>query len=559
MKPTMEILEKINQNSNNNKEEIFTKLYRYLLRPDIYFVAYQNLYANKGAATRGVNDDTADGFSEEKVNKIIKNLAGGSYQPNPTRRAYITKANGKLRPLGLPTFTDKLVQEVLRMILEAIYEPVFLKYSHGFRPKRSCHTALQEIKYSFKGTRWFIEGDIKGCFDNIDHSVLIGIINTKIKDARFIQLIYKFLKAGYLEGWRYANTYSGTPQGGIISPILANIYLHELDKFMDKLKADFDKPIPNKSLNPEYNVARRKVEIIRLKLNRDNAINREELVSELKEARTTMLKLPARLQADKIIKYIRYADDFIIGIKGSKEDCEHIKAKLKTFIGDTLKMELSEDKTLITHSNEYARFLSYDIRVRRNSKIKKDCNGITRRPLSNSVEMNVPLKDKIEKFLFNNKAVIVKNGALFPKERTGLIRLTDLEIIMTYNAELRGICNYYNLASNFGSLSYFSYLMEYSCLKTLAAKYKSSISKIMRKFKDGRGGWSIPYETKKGKKRMNFAKFRDCLTKLYPSDSKPLVKNWHIRSSGSFEKRLKECPCQLCGTENAEHYEIHHV
>ena len=216
MQPTIAVLERINQNSKSNKDEVFTRVYRYLQRPDIYFLAYKNLYANNGAATPGVDNDTADGFSEEKVTLIIKSLTDGTYNPKPVRRTYIKKQqSNKMRPLGLPTFTDKLIQEVIRMILEAIYEPVFCDTSHGFRPDRSCHSALGTITKGFNGVRWFIEGDIKGCFDNINHNVLAGLIEKKIKDARFIQLIRKFLNAGYMENWRYNETYSGTPQGGL--------------------------------------------------------------------------------------------------------------------------------------------------------------------------------------------------------------------------------------------------------------------------------------------------------------------------------------------------------
>ena len=194
----MAILERISKNSSKNKEEVFTKLYRYLLRPDLYYEAYRNLYANSGAATKGVNNDTADGFGEEKIAKIIQSLSDETYQPMPVRRTYIEKSNGKKRPLGIPTFTDKLVQEALRMVLQAVYEPVFLNCSHGFRPNRSCHTALAELKKEFTGARWFVEGDIKGCFDNINHEVLVGLINQKIKDARLIKLIHKFMKDGYV-------------------------------------------------------------------------------------------------------------------------------------------------------------------------------------------------------------------------------------------------------------------------------------------------------------------------------------------------------------------------
>ena len=241
MQPTIEILDRIRKNSRDNKEGIFTRLYRYLLRPNLYYLAYKNLYANKGAGTKGVNDDTADGFSKEKVDRIIQSLVDGTYTPNPVRRKYIQKKQNstKKRPLGIPTFTDKLVQEVLRMILESVYEPIFSNNSHGFRPNRSCHTALKSLKREFSGVSWFIEGDIKGCFDNIDHQVLANVINAKIKDARLIQLIWKFLKAGYMEDWQYHATYSGCPQGGIVSPILANIYLNELDKFVNHRCTNF--------------------------------------------------------------------------------------------------------------------------------------------------------------------------------------------------------------------------------------------------------------------------------------------------------------------------------
>ena len=372
MKPTMEILEQINTNSSRNKNEIFTRLYRYLLRPDIYYVAYKNLYANDGAATKGIDNDTADGFSEQYVMNIIEKLKAETYNPLPVRRTYIEKKGSeKLRPLGIPSFTDKLVQEALRMILEAVYEPIFLDTSHGFRPNRSCHTALKSIKKGFNGVRWFVEGDIKGCFDNIDHSTLIAVINTKIKDAKLIKLIYKFLKAGYMENWKYHNTYSGTPQGGIISPIFANIYLHELDKFIEQIKSNFDKA-PQMVFTSEYNSLAWRRKVIKDKINEVTEDERVALINEYKELGKQLRKTPSKSQTDKKLKYIRYADDFIIGINGSKEDCELIKKQLSDFIKNTLKMELSDEKTLITHSNNYARFLSYDIRVRRDGKVKRD-------------------------------------------------------------------------------------------------------------------------------------------------------------------------------------------
>ena len=562
MQPTTEILARIRGNSLANKDEVFTRLYRYLLRPDIYFVAYQNLYANDGAATKGVNDDTADGFSEAKVAKIIRKLADESYQPTPVRRSHIAKKNNpkKKRRLGIPTFTDKLVSEVLRMILEAVYEPVFLPVSHGFRPGKSCHTALKSLKREFNGSRWFVEGDIKGCFDNINHEVLIGFIRNKIRDARLIKLIYKFLKAGYLEDWKYHKTYSGCPQGGVASPILSNIYLHELDKFVMGLKAEFDAG-GQEPVTPEYRLLRNEVRKLSRHINNAEGREKERLLAEYRQKRRLMLRTPYTAQTVKRIKYVRYADDFIIAVKGSKADCQRIKGRLSEFIAQSLKMELSEEKTLITHSSQYARFLGYDIRVRRNDVIKRGAHGRkTKRTLNNVCELSIPFDDKIHDFIFaRGIAIQKKDGTLFPVHRASLLRLTDLEIVSAYNAELRGICNYYGISGNFYKLGYLAYLMEYSCLKTLAAKHKSSISKVIAMFKDGKGNWGVPYETKTGRKRRYFVKYAECKETPNPTD---IVSNAAVTygySRTTLEQRLKANVCELCGATDSKAYEVHHV
>lgn len=558
MKPTMEILTKLQENSKKNHDEVFTRLYRYLLRPDIYYVAYQHLYSNKGAGTKGVTDDTADGFSEIYIENIIDALKNEMYQPKPVRRTYIKKSNGKMRPLGLPVFTDKLIQEAIRMILEAIYEPIFSDYSHGFRPARSCHTALAQIKKEFTGARWFIEGDIKGCFDNINHAVLVEIIDQKIKDARFLKLIRSFLKAGYMEDWKYHETYSGCPQGGIISPILANIYLNELDRHVMKIKKEFD--VATKArYTPEYTKLVGLRQRLHNKIKNSNGIEREKLIEEYKTATAQMLKLPAKQCDDKKIKYVRYADDFLIAVNGNRQDCEKIKQELTEFISTTLKMELSQEKTLITHSNTPARFLGYDVRVRRDQQIKPKGKFKTR-SMNNKVELSIPFKDKIEKFLFSNGIVKQRsdNGKLEPIHRPQLLNRTDLEIVTIYNAELRGICNYYGLASNFNKLIYFNYLMEYSCLKTLAGKHRSKVSKIRAMYKDGTGKWAIPYETKTGIKKMYFANYADCKGKKF-TDIVPQTAKNYSHDVTTLESRLKAKICEVCGCTENDRYEIHHV
>ena len=308
MKPTMAILDRIRENSKSNKEEIFTRLYRYMLRPDLYHIAYKNLYANKGASTKGVDDDTVDGFSIEKIEEIINSLSDETYMPKPVRREYIAKKGNttKKRPLGIPTFTDKLVQEVLRMILEAVYEPLFSNYSHSFRSNRSCHTALKSLKKEFTGVSWFIEGDIKTCFDNIDHHLLTDIIGTKIKDARLIKLIWKFLKVGYIEDWKYNSTYSGCPQGGIVSPILSNIYLNELDKFAAKTAREFYEP-KARACNAEYANTASLRDRARYRLKTAKGQKKVELLKEIKSIKAKLHTIP--FTSKKVMKYIRYADD----------------------------------------------------------------------------------------------------------------------------------------------------------------------------------------------------------------------------------------------------------
>lgn len=561
MKPTSEILERMKNNSKEHQEGIYTRLHRYLLREDIYMTAYQNLYANKGAETKGIDSDTADGFSLEYVKQIIEELKNLRYNPKPIRRVKIPKRNGKERPLGIPTFRDKLVQDAIRQILEAIYEPIFSKHSHGFRPQRSCHTALKEITLTFRSTRWFIEGDIKGCFDNIDHATLLEILSEKIKDSKLINLIGKFLKAGYMEDWTYHNTYSGVPQGGILSPILANIYLHELDKKVEAMQKAFNAPAKRAYTSIYGQHVSAIVKLRKQYGESKNEAQRKELLRQIHKLEVEKRRLPYKDATDKKLSYVRYADDFIIGISGSREDAEEIKRGLTEFILERLKLELSADKTKITHSSEKALFLGYELRVRRSSQTKRTARGVIQRTLNNSVELLVPM-DRIEKFMYDRQIVKQeKDGTLISWPRMSMSGLTDLEIVDTYNSQTRGICNYYDLASNFAKLTYFVYLMEYSCLKTLAMRHKTRISAIKKKYKAGKS-WGIPYEIKKGKKRMMIVKFSDFRKgAIYDNAKIDEIKNHvHYSSHTALEARLKASKCELCGAEGENiKLEIHHI
>lgn len=331
-------------------------VYRQLYNPDLFLRAYGRIYRNAGSMTKGTTNETVDGMSQRKITGIIELLRNERYRWTPVRRTLIPKKNGKTRPLGIPTWTDKLLQEVMRSILEAYYEPQFSTMSHGFRPEHGCHTALRAIQITWSGNVWFIEGDIKGCFDNINHTVILSILREKIHDNRFLTMVENLLKAGYLEEWYFRPTLSGTPQGGVISPILANIYLDKLDKFVEQTLIPRYTRGSKKKSNPEY--FRLYKQIGRLK---EKGATEDILRPLIQEFRFT----GARDNFDpdyRRLNYVRYADDFMIGLDGPKEEAEDIKEQLGKFLCDHLKLELSPEKTLITHTKtEKARFLGYEI------------------------------------------------------------------------------------------------------------------------------------------------------------------------------------------------------
>ena len=373
---------------SNEPEYKYERLYRILFNEQMFFVAYQRMYAKPGNMTPGTDGKTEDEMSIDRINKLIESIKDETYSPNPAKRTYIPKKNGKMRPLGIPSFEDKLVQEVVRMVLEAIYEGHFECTSHGFRPNRSCHTALKSLQNNFNGAKWFIEGDIKGFFDNIDHNVLIEIMKGRIADDRFLRLIRKFLNAGYMEEWQFNKTYSGTPQGGIISPIWANIYLDKFDKYMDEYAKKFNKGTV-RSRNKGICKLNSRVHYLKRRINEVEDVNvRTRMVEELHEKQKLILTMPSGNDMDvnfRRLKYVRYADDFLIGVIGTKNECERIKADITKFMQEKLRLEMSQEKTLITNAQDSAKFLGYEIYVRKDYATKRNSNGTVRRYFNGNV------------------------------------------------------------------------------------------------------------------------------------------------------------------------------
>ena len=388
-----------------NKSYKYERLYRNLYNPQFYLLAYQRIQAKPGNMTAGTDGKTIDGMGMARINALIEKMRDFSYQPNPARRTYIPKSNGKMRPLGILSFDDKLIQEVVRLILESIYEPTFSDYSHGFRINKSCHTALKYVQKYFTGTKWFVEGDIKGCFDNVDHHVLIDILRKRIADEHFIGLLWKFLKAGYMEDWNYHNTYSGTPQGSIISPILANIYMNELDNYMAEYAEKFNCGNRRK-INPAFkkklDVCRGKEQRLKRNLSKMSEKEKEGLIAEIRELRRSLKSMPYSDQMDdsyKRICYVRYADDFLIGVIGSKEDAEQVKQEVGCFIREKLHLEMSGEKTLITHGHDFAKFLGYEVTIAKGEYSKKTKTGATRRVNNGKVLLYVPHDKWVKRLL----------------------------------------------------------------------------------------------------------------------------------------------------------------
>lgn len=562
MRSPERVLNSLNEHSKDSSYK-FERLYRILFNEELFYVAYQKIASNGGSTTKGSDGRSIDEMSLARIETLIASLKDESYQPHPSRRVHIPKKNGKTRPLGIPAFEDKLVQEVVRMILEAIYEGHFETTSHGFRPKRSCHTALLHIQKTFSGAKWFIEGDIKGFFDNIDHDVLVGILRERISDDRFIRLIRKFLKAGYVEDWTFHNTYSGMPQGGIVSPILANIYLDKLDKYVKEYIRHFDmgtKRRPGKESNDLTNERKRTVR--KLKKIKDGT-EKAALVARLKAIEQERAAFPSGDEMDgsyRRLKYIRYADDFILGVIGSKEDALRIKEDIKSFLSESLALELSEEKTLITHTGKSAKFLGYEITVTRNNHQRRDVQGRLRRTYGKRVRLNVSMATLRDKLLeYGAMEIKLRNGKEIwkPKCRSGLIFNDDLEILDRYNRETVGFCNYYLIANNCVVLHNFRYIMEYSMYKTFAGKYRSTVRKINKKYRCNKL-FTVKYEQKGVIKSRTFYKtsFKRRTTAFNGSCD---IEPYSIAdvSRTNLTDRLKAEKCELCGATGK--LIMHHV
>jgi group II intron reverse transcriptase/maturase len=437
------------------------ELYRQLFNPGLYLLAYGRVYANHGAMTPGADGETADGMSPARIGRIADALRHERYRFQPVKRIYIPKKSGKKRPLGLPSWSDKVVGEVVRLLLEAYYEPRFSDLSYGFRSGRGCHTALSKVADTWTGTTWFIEGDISDCFGSLDHEVLLSALAENIHDNRFLRLIKQMLQAGYLEDWVWNATLSGAPQGGVVSPVLSNIYLDRLDKFVETVLIPEYTRGAGRAVNPAY--AKVISAIKRARKRGDRAA-----IRQLRTRRRGMPTGNPRDPGFRRLRYARYADDHLLGFTGPKAEAEQIKTHLAQFLRDNLKLELNQDKTLITHARTgAASFLGYEITVQ-HSLDRPHVNGVVRLRVPKAV-----IKAKCAPYLRHGK----------PVHRPGLMNRDDHTIITTYGAEYRGLVQYYLLASDVWRFNRLEWAAETSMLKTLATRHRSTVTKMARKYK----------------------------------------------------------------------------
>ena len=523
------------------------RLYRCLFNPQLYLIAYGKIYRNDGAMTSGVTTETVDGMCLSKIRAIVEALRYERFRWRPARRVYIAKKSSvkKRRPLGLPSWSDKLLQEVIRMLLEAYYEPQFSGYSHGFRAGRGCHTALQSIYPGWRGTTWFIEGDIAQCFDKLDHSILLGILGEKIHDNRFLRLIDGLLRAGYLEDWRYHATLSGSPQGSIISPLLANVYLDRLDKHIET------------NLLPVYNRGRRRRPYRPYMLLWQRACRLEqkgdwEAGRRLRRQMKTMNSRDPNDPGYRRLRYCRYAD----GFTGPKREAEQIKAEIGQFLREQLRLELSEAKTLVTHGRtQPARFLGYEIVVL-DADDKHDHRG--HRSINAQIGLKVPadvIRAKCPPYLHHGR----------PIRRTERMVNSDFSIIAQYQAEFRGIAGYYQLAFNLHRLGKLKYVMQRSLVKTLARKFRIRVPRVYQRYRavlhtdrGPRKGLRVIIERDRGRAPLTAEWGGISLARTTRisslNDRPPQV--WNNRHSEVVQRLLADT-CELCGSHDT--VEVHHV
>jgi group II intron reverse transcriptase/maturase len=436
--------------SNYKKpNKVYKSLKAILNTKELWYASYIIVRSSRGSETTGIDLNTLDRTTRFKLDTLREKVISKNYK---------FKSPGKTRPLGIPTLNDRIVQEVLRSILEPIFEPLFSDRSHGFRPGRSCHTALKYVNTQFKAVAWYIEGDISKYFDTINHNILLHLLRRKIRDKLILNLIESGLKANIIFNNREIEHISGTPH---LSPLLSNIYLNELDKYIEKLESEYLGPSKTPKANPAYS---------KLMNNQTNNWN-PKLARKLKIHKSDPFDPLYRH-----IRYVRFGDDFLIGVLGPKSLAVEIRKRISEFLETKLVLKLNFEKTKITNVSKKVPFLGYLIGRRfvmtkqRYGKLKKWIPRIC-------------LDGDVGKMIKN----LAKNGFCdksgFPLPNFSLLMLPQSEINARINSIITDISNWWSIAGNRKrGVAYISYILRFSTAKLYAAKFKlKSISKVFKK------------------------------------------------------------------------------
>lgn len=549
-------------------------LHRLMRSPFLFQRAYDRVSRNKGALTPGVDGQTFDGMSLEKLARLARRIAEGTYRPHPVRRVYIPKASGKMRPLGIPTVEDRLVQEVVRTILEAIYEPVFLSQSHGFRSGRSCHTALEEIRNTRTGTKWLIEVDVRGFFDNIDHGILLKLLEKRIDDHRFVDVIKSMLTAGYLEDWVFERTYSGTPQGGVVSPILANIYLHELDEFMAEMKAGFDRGTKRKP-HQRYAALGRCIRRLRQRIDRLRDESADEaaidpLFGQIKALQKDRRAFPSVDPMDpgfRRLRYCRYADDFLISVIGSKAEARQTMTAVQGYLAERLNLSVSAAKSGITAASKGAPFLGYHVcaftlrspgtMTRRAQWGGRRALRVRRRPTRGNMKLWVP-RERV--YAFCRRKRYGNLDTLNGRARPQFLDSSDAEIILSFNSEIHGFANYYAIADGVkSSLDLLELVTFRSLLATLASRHRKTVGWAKAHLKQGLD-YGVSYVVRGQPRFLKLWRLKHLKTDAWyrAAVDQITVGSRLAQSRNDLIARLSACECEACGDTDGP-FEVHHT
>jgi group II intron reverse transcriptase/maturase len=548
---------KIKKKTNLATKQEIEVSYKQLWDINLLKTAYTILKSNEGNLTKGVDGETLDGISLNWAEKVITELKNREFKFKPSRIVLIPKANDKMRSLGVPSPRDKVIQQAYKMMLESIFEPLFLGYSHGFRPNRSTITAIYEIR-KWNGITWIIEGDIKDYFNSVNHNILAKLLTKEIKDQNLIDLYWKLVKAGYVNNGIFSINNLGIPQGGVLSPLLSNIYLHEFDKFMKNIIEKYSDPLRKRvsKTNPIYAKLKRRLRKLE---ERKELITKEK--EEIEEIKQKLIKTSAVVRDDSTAKrvyYNRYADDWVVGIVGSKDLAERIKEEIKNFLLEELEICLNEGKTNIVNlSKRRIKYLGFEIR-KHNRKYTESLKSIIkstgkiRRASNASILIYAPIKKLISKLIEHGFA---KNKNK-PKAVTKWIFLDAQDIILRYNAVMRGILNYYAGVENKNLLSQIMWILKFSAVFTLARKWNISPVKVFKKL--GKN-LTVKYKSEKGKKEKYISIYKQSLIKTrklsekFRSNFGPFeVKYYSVRSNHVWDQS-----CIICGKE--EDIEMHHI